>query len=60
MNKTVKVNLLSASEEHMVERLFQSMEFNGENNIKGIHGDGNAGSSEIRTQGQRQEHRKSG
>lgn len=48
MNKTVEVQLLSASKEYMVDRIFQSMEFKGENNTEGIHGDGKAGGTEIR------------
>lgn len=48
MNKTVKVQLLSASKEYMVDGIFHSMEFKGENNTEGIHGDGKAGSTEIR------------
>lgn len=51
---------MSANEEYMVDRIFQSMKFNTENNTEGIHGDGKAGSSEIRTQGQRQGFRKGG
>lgn len=48
MNKTGKVQLLSASKEYMVDRIFQSMQFKGENNTEGIHGDGKAGDTEIR------------
>lgn len=59
MNKTVKVQLLSASKEYMVDRIFHSVEFKGENNTEGIHGDGKAGSTEIRL-GQGQELRKGG
>lgn len=48
MTKTVKVQLLSASKEYMVDRIFQGMEFKGENNTEGIHGDEKAGGTEIR------------
>lgn len=36
------------------------MKFKGENNTKGLHGDGKSGSTEIRTQRQGQELRKDG
>ena len=43
--------LLSARGEYMVDRIFQSMDSDGKNNTKGIHGDGKAGCTEIRTPG---------
>ena len=52
MNKTMETNLLlSVRGEYMVERISQSMESEGENNTKSIHGDGKAGSTKKRTSG---------
>lgn len=44
--KPMETNLLlSARGEYMVDRIFQSMDSDGKNNTKGIHGDGKAGST---------------